>query len=122
MDGVLNTISTTESLLLIMLQDSMVQPLLRCLWAIDRWIRSFVQENLFNAVPPIQECMPKNALEDLTSCLHYSDDWECDDNWDDVYEDPKVVANVSMASHRLKHGILEDGYNRVCIVVCLLLL
>jgi hypothetical protein len=31
----------------------------------------------FNAVPPIQvSMMTKNALEDLTGCLHYSDDWE----------------------------------------------
>jgi hypothetical protein len=68
--------------------------------------------------------MPKNALEDLTSCLHYSDDWEVKDNedWDDVYGDSKVVADSSMASHRLKHGILEDGYNKVCSVLLLLLL
>jgi hypothetical protein len=30
----------------------------------------------FNAVSPIQVSMTKNALEDLTGCLHYSDDWE----------------------------------------------
>ena len=76
----------------------------------------FCSREYFNAVPPIQECMPKNALEDLTICLHYSDDWECDDNWDDIYDDPKVEADASMASHRLKHGILEDGYNKVCSV------
>ena len=74
----------------------------------------FCSREFFNAVPPIQECMPKNALEDLTACLHYSDDWECDDNWDDIYDDPKVEADASMASHRLKHGMLEDGYNKVC--------
>jgi hypothetical protein len=55
----------------------------------------------FNAVIAIQESMPKNALEDLTGCLHYSDDWDVkgNNNWDDVYEDPKVVADESMASH-----------------------
>jgi hypothetical protein len=76
----------------------------------------FCSREFFNAVPPIQEAMPKNALEDLTVCLHYSDDWECDDIWDDVYDDPKVEADASMASHQLKHGILEDGYNKVCSV------
>jgi hypothetical protein len=28
------------------------------------------------------------------------------------YDDPKVKADASIASHRVKHGILEDGYNR----------
>jgi hypothetical protein len=72
----------------------------------------------FYAVISIQESMPKNALEDLTGCLHYSDDWDVkgNDNWNDVYNGSKVVANASMASHRLKHGILEDGYNKVCSV------
>jgi hypothetical protein len=76
----------------------------------------YCSREFFNVVPPIQEAMPKNALEDLTVCLHYRDDWECDDNWDDVYDDPKVEADASMASHQLKHGILEDGYNKVCSV------
>jgi hypothetical protein len=62
--------------------------------------------------------MPRNALENLTVCLHYSDDWECTDNWDDIYDDPKVEADASRATHQLKHGILEDAYNKVCTVVC----
>jgi hypothetical protein len=80
----------------------------------------FCSREYFNAVIAIQESMPKNALEDLTSCLHYSDDWEPknNDNWDDVYGDLKVVADSSMATHRLKHGMLEDAYNKVCTVVC----
>jgi hypothetical protein len=56
--------------------------------------------------------MPKNALEDLTVCLHYSEDWERDDDWDDIYDNPKVEADTSMESLRVKHGILKDGYNR----------
>jgi hypothetical protein len=71
----------------------------------------FCSREFFNAVPPIQASMPKNALEDLTVCLHYSDDWECDDDWDDIYDNPKVEADTLMASHRVKHGLLEDGYN-----------
>jgi hypothetical protein len=84
----------------------------------------FCSGEYFNAVIAIQESMPKNALEDLTGCLHYSDNWDVkgNNNWDDVYEDLKVVADESMASHRLKHGILEDGYNKVCPSVLLLLL
>jgi hypothetical protein len=68
--------------------------------------RIFCSREFFNAVPPIQAAMPKNALEDLTVCLH------CKDHWDDIYDDPQVQADASMASHRVKHGILEDGYNR----------
>jgi hypothetical protein len=61
--------------------------------------------------------MTKNAMEDLTGCLHYSDDWELmgDGIWSDTYDDAKVVADPSTASHRLKHGRLED---EVCTVVC----
>jgi hypothetical protein len=34
----------------------------------------FCTREIFNAVPSIQASMTKNALEDLTGCLHYSDD------------------------------------------------
>ena len=72
-----------------------------------------------NDVRPIQVSMPKGALEDLTSCLHYSDDWDPeDDGVQDaiIYDDPKVIADPSTAIHRLKHSQLEDGYNKVCTV------
>jgi hypothetical protein len=59
--------------------------------------------------------MTKNAVEDLNSCLHYSDDWEL------MGDGPKVIADPFTAVHRLKHGRLEDGFNKVCTVVCLLL-
>ena len=29
-----------------------------------------------------------------------------------IYDDPKVEADASTAIHQLKHGILEDGYNK----------
>jgi hypothetical protein len=80
----------------------------------------FCTGEIFNAVPSIQAAMTKNAMEDLTGCLHYSDNWELmgDCIWSDTYNDPKVVANPSTASHQLKHGQLEAGYNKVCTVVC----
>jgi hypothetical protein len=67
-----------------------------------------------DAVPSIQAAMTKGALQDLTTCLHYSDDCDPKENgvWDDIYDDAKVVAPPSTASHRLKHGQLEDGYNK----------
>jgi hypothetical protein len=83
----------------------------------------FCTKEIFNAVPSIQASMTKNAMEDLTSCLHYSGDWELmgDCIWSDTYDDSKVIADPFTAVHRLKHGRLEDGYNKVCTVVCLLL-
>ena len=72
-----------------------------------------------DAVPLIREAMTKSTLQDLTTCLHYSDVWdpECGGDWDDLYPDPKVViADPGTADHRLKHGRLENGYNKVCTV------
>jgi len=68
---------------------------------------------IFDAVPSVQVSMTKNALEDLTGCLHYSDDWDVlgDEDWEDTYCDHKVEADVSTAAHRLKRGLLEDAYN-----------
>jgi hypothetical protein len=74
----------------------------------------FSTREMLDDVPSIQASMTKGALEDLTICLHYSDDWDPEDDgvWDDIYDDAKVVAPPSTASHRLKHGRLEDGYNK----------
>jgi hypothetical protein len=87
-------------------------------------VQIFSTRDIFDAVPSIQEAMTKNCLEDLTACLHYSDDWEIDDEeeWDDIYPCPQVEAEPGTAHHRLKHGRLEDGYNKVCTVLLLLLL
>jgi hypothetical protein len=42
-----------------------------------------------------------SILEDLTGCLHYSDNWELmgDGVWADAYDDAKVVADPLTASH-----------------------
>jgi hypothetical protein len=79
----------------------------------------FSTGEIFDAVPSIQAAMTKTALQDLTACLHYSDDWDPknDEVWDDIYKDPKVESEDGTASHRLKHGQLVDGYNKVCTVV-----
>jgi hypothetical protein len=46
----------------------------------------FSTGEIFDAVPLIQAAMTKGALQDLTTCLHYSDDWDPDDDgvWDDI--------------------------------------
>jgi hypothetical protein len=63
--------------------------------------RIFCTREIFNAVPSIQAAMTNNAMEDLTSCLHNSDDWELmgDVVWADIYPDPKVEADESTAVH-----------------------
>jgi hypothetical protein len=92
------------------------------------WLREIIQifstGDIFNAIPSIQASMTKNCLEDLTTCLHYSDYWDIDDDeeWDLIYPDPKVEAGPGTASFRLKHGRLEDAYNKVCTVLLLMLL
>jgi hypothetical protein len=61
---------------------------------------------ILDAVPLIQVAMTKGALEDLTACLFYSDDWDTEDDsdWDDIYDDAKVDTHPSTATNRLKHG------------------
>jgi hypothetical protein len=74
----------------------------------------FSTREILDDVPSIQASMTKGALEDLTTCLHYSDDWDpkVDGVLDDIYGDDKVVADEGTVPHRLKHGRLEDRYNK----------
>jgi hypothetical protein len=78
----------------------------------------FCTRDIFNAIPSIQASMTKNCLEDLTVCLHYSDDWEPmlgdGEVWSDYYDDPKVEAKPGTPNHRLKFAVVEDAYNKVC--------
>jgi hypothetical protein len=62
----------------------------------------FSTREILKAVPSIQAAMTKGVLEDLTTCLHYSNNWDPEDSgiWDDIYNDPKVVAHQSTATHR----------------------
>jgi hypothetical protein len=39
-------------------------------------VQKFSTGEIFDAVPSIQASMTRNSLEDLTTCLHYSDDWD----------------------------------------------
>jgi hypothetical protein len=63
----------------------------------------FSTREILDDVPsiPIQAAMTKGASEDLTTCLHYSDDWDPEDDgvWGDIYDDAKVVAHPSTATH-----------------------
>jgi hypothetical protein len=70
----------------------------------------FCTREIFNAVPLIQASMKKNAMEDLTSCLHYSDDLELmgDGIWSDTWEIDQsikyfVLEKSLMPYHQSKH-------------------
>ena len=64
-------------------------------------VQIFSTRDIVDAVPLIQESMTKNCLEDLIACLHYSDDWDIDEDndWGDVYPDPQVEAELGTANH-----------------------
>jgi hypothetical protein len=53
--------------------------------------------------------MPLDAMKDLTRCLHYTDDWEEEEDveWETVYTDPKVEAQDGTAC--LKMHTIGDG-------------
>ena len=66
----------------------------------------FSTREMLDDVPLIQAAMTEDALEDSTTCLHYSNNWDPKDDgvWEGIYDDPKAVADPSTATHRLKHG------------------
>jgi hypothetical protein len=62
---------------------------------------------VFDAVPSIQASMTKSTLQDLTACLHYSDDWECDDDWGGIYDYVKVEADASSAQGPINQSMVN---------------
>ena len=76
--------------------------------------RMYSSRNTFDAVEVIKNCMPQDAMKELTRCLHFADDWEQgdDEEWDTIYSDVKVQADENTASHRKNFSLLEDMYNK----------
>jgi hypothetical protein len=58
------------------------------------------------------ECMPKNAFEEIYTCLHFNDNWDDNDRWDNVYADQKRCSPDGMVHHRQKFSMFKDGFNR----------
>ncbi len=58
--------------------------------------------------------MPKNAFQDIYTCLHFDDNWDGDNKWGDVYADSKKCSPEGTAKHRQKFSMYmyEDGFNR----------
>ena len=71
--------------------------------------RMFSTRNVFDAVEPVKRCMPLDAIKDLTRCLHYTDDWEEEEDveWETLYTDPKFEAQDGTAQHRRKKFSME---------------
>ena len=54
-----------------------------------------------DAVGTAKESMPRAAYQEMSRCLHFTDDWEEQEhvNWDDIYVDEKVVPSDNTAHH-----------------------
>ena len=67
------------------------------------------------AIGAVKESMPKDAFQDIYRCMHFSDDWDEEDDdvdWDAVYGDKKVGPSADAAQHRRKFDHIEDGFNK----------
>ena len=68
-------------------------------------------------IAPAAESMPKDAYIDMYRCMHFSDDWEVDENgeeayWEDVQHDERYEPSPEVERHRRKFEHVEDGFNR----------
>ncbi len=51
--------------------------------------RTWSTPESLDAIDTCMECMPKNAFQDIYTCLDFNDDWDGDNEWGDVYADSK---------------------------------
>jgi len=76
--------------------------------------RCWSTRELLDAIGTCMESMPKpkNAAEDIYSCLHFNDDWNDGEEWEDnTYTDRKKCSPDGTAHHRQKFSMFEDGFN-----------
>ena len=55
--------------------------------------------------------MPKNAFQDIYTCLHFDDNWN-NNGWGDVYANEKKCSPEGTTHHRRKFFMFKDGFNR----------
>jgi hypothetical protein len=65
-----------------------------------------------DAIGTCMECMPKNVFQDIYTCLHFDDDWDGDNEWDELYADSKKCSPEGTAKHGQKFSMFKDGFNR----------
>ena len=79
----------------------------------DTWSTREPLKHVHTAV----ESMPKNAYIDMYRCMHFSDDWEVNEDgsgetyWEDVFEDARYGSSPDVERHRKKYEHIEDGFN-----------
>ncbi len=67
----------------------------------------------FDAVGAVKDSIPKDAYIDMYRCMHFSDDWELEDEeWDEIFEDKKYNPSPDCEKHRRKFEFIENGFNR----------
>jgi hypothetical protein len=74
--------------------------------------RTWSTRESLDAIGTCMECMPKNAFQDVYTCLHFDDEWDGDNKWGDVYGDSKKCSPEGTAKHCQKFSVFEDGFNR----------
>ena len=74
--------------------------------------RTWSTRKSLDAIGTCMECMPKNVSQDIYTCLHFDDNWDGGDEWDDMYADSKKCSPEGTAKHRQKFSMFEDGFNR----------
>jgi len=63
--------------------------------------RCWLTRESLDAIGTFMESMPKNAFEDIYSCLYFNDDWDNGEEWeDDTYTDRKTCSPDGTAHHR----------------------
>ena len=72
--------------------------------------RIWSTRELLDTIGTCMECMPKNAFQDIYTCLHFDDDWD-DNEWGDVYADEKRCNPKGTAHHHGKLSMFVDGFN-----------
>jgi hypothetical protein len=65
-----------------------------------------------DAIGTCMEYMPKNAFKDIYTCLHFDNDWDDNDGWDNVYADQKRCSLDGTVHHCQKFSMFEEGFNR----------
>ena len=65
-----------------------------------------------DAIGKCMESMPENSFEVIYSCLHFNNDWDNEEEWEDgTYIDRKTCSPDGTAHHRQKFLMFKDGFN-----------
>ncbi len=63
-----------------------------------------------DAIAPLKECMSRDAFINMYWCIHFSDDFDNNKEWSDIFFDKKRVL-LNTARHLRKLGEIKDAIN-----------